>query len=474
MANEKELTILLKIKDEASKALKDFDSNFGSLTNTLKYVGAGLAIVGGAAATFGVLSVKAAAEAQAEMAKFNTLIKNSKNPTDELKNKILEVANATVKLGFDDEETALSIARFYQRTSDLTQAMNLNNIAMDLSRDKNMSLTQAQTLVGLVLSGNGRALKQYGIDLKESATPMEAIIELQGKLKGSSEAYAKTYKGQMEILNMEFTNFKEIIGEKLLPLLTTFIQNYILPLTEKLMTLANKAGDLNKIVTDLHNVFSNFMNYLDSKLGVITILKTSWDNVVMVFKMELMPQLQKLYEALQPLMPFIQVFAQVIGVILYGAIIAVVKAIEFLVIGLTAGLTNAITVANNFIDTFKGYWDGLTSTISTVINYIDTLIEKIQKLNFIKSASNAISNLLGFGGGRAVGGSVSGGISYLVGERGPELFVPSSGGSIIPNNKLGGGITINITGNTLLDNRAAEKIGDIIVNKLGMTTKYAY
>jgi hypothetical protein len=34
----------------------------------------------------------------------------------------------------------------------------------------------------------------------------------------------------------------------------------------------------------------------------------------------------------------------------------------------------------------------------------------------------------------------------MVGERGPELFTPSSSGSIIPNNALGGGgvsITIN-------------------------------
>lgn len=44
-----------------------------------------------------------------------------------------------------------------------------------------------------------------------------------------------------------------------------------------------------------------------------------------------------------------------------------------------------------------------------------------------------------FGGFRANGGSVSSGKSYVVGERGPELFTPPSGGKIIPNNKLGGG-----------------------------------
>jgi TP901 family phage tail tape measure protein len=42
---------------------------------------------------------------------------------------------------------------------------------------------------------------------------------------------------------------------------------------------------------------------------------------------------------------------------------------------------------------------------------------------------------------RAQGGPVSAGTPYMVGERGPELFMPSRGGSIIPNNALGGGST---------------------------------
>jgi hypothetical protein len=38
---------------------------------------------------------------------------------------------------------------------------------------------------------------------------------------------------------------------------------------------------------------------------------------------------------------------------------------------------------------------------------------------------------------RALGGPVSGGTPYLVGERGPELFVPSVSGGIVPNNSVG-------------------------------------
>ena len=40
--------------------------------------------------------------------------------------------------------------------------------------------------------------------------------------------------------------------------------------------------------------------------------------------------------------------------------------------------------------------------------------------------------------GRQLGGSVSGGSPVIVGEAGPEIFVPSGSGQIIPNNKIGG------------------------------------
>jgi hypothetical protein len=57
--------------------------------------------------------------------------------------------------------------------------------------------------------------------------------------------------------------------------------------------------------------------------------------------------------------------------------------------------------------------------------------------------------LAGISGTRANGGLVMGGGTYLVGERGPELFTPLSSGSITPNNALGGGganITVNVNG----------------------------
>lgn len=46
--------------------------------------------------------------------------------------------------------------------------------------------------------------------------------------------------------------------------------------------------------------------------------------------------------------------------------------------------------------------------------------------------------------GRALGGPVMGGKSYIVGESGPELFTPSTTGSITRNSDLQGGGTVNV------------------------------
>jgi hypothetical protein len=48
-----------------------------------------------------------------------------------------------------------------------------------------------------------------------------------------------------------------------------------------------------------------------------------------------------------------------------------------------------------------------------------------------------------FGGFKAEGGPVESGVPYIVGERGPELFVPPGSGNIVPNHALGrGGDTV--------------------------------
>ncbi len=66
---------------------------------------------------------------------------------------------------------------------------------------------------------------------------------------------------------------------------------------------------------------------------------------------------------------------------------------------------------------------------------------------------------------RAAGGPVSAGQPYIVGERGPEMIVPSSNGYVVPNSQMGGGgVTINgdinVSSNSADPNAVAQAVPD--------------
>ena len=97
---------------------------------------------------------------------------------------------------------------------------------------------------------------------------------------------------------------------------------------------------------------------------------------------------------------------------------------------LTTGLAQAIVYGRSFGDVLKG---------------LAAQILSAGLLNIISGGAFGVafgSSLGGlgkvFGGARANGGPVSMGKSYLVGERGPELFVPQASGYINPNASGGG------------------------------------
>ena len=87
--------------------------------------------------------------------------------------------------------------------------------------------------------------------------------------------------------------------------------------------------------------------------------------------------------------------------------------------------------------------------------------QDIIRLTFRKAITDPLAETLGgaiktgigsiIGGvtAKAGGGSVSGGKPFLVGEKGTELFVPGRSGTIVPNNALGGSVTVNQTLNIM-------------------------
>ena len=86
--------------------------------------------------------------------------------------------------------------------------------------------------------------------------------------------------------------------------------------------------------------------------------------------------------------------------------------------------------------------------------------------SILGDSQSARGNSSDLRGRRAGGGPVAGGGSYLVGEMGPELFIPASGGgTIIPSDRMGGGAKISITVNAGMGANGAQ-IGEQIVTAI--------
>ena len=102
------------------------------------------------------------------------------------------------------------------------------------------------------------------------------------------------------------------------------------------------------------------------------------------------------------------------------------------------GLADAIMMTRSWGDVFKN----ITKQIIG-----DLLRIQIQRgvAALIGMISPGAGKPLAYGGGKAIGGPVVPGKYYTVGERGPELFAPSSRGRIIPNNDNARGIIVNQT-----------------------------
>ena len=71
-----------------------------------------------------------------------------------------------------------------------------------------------------------------------------------------------------------------------------------------------------------------------------------------------------------------------------------------------------------------------------------------------------------FGGGRASGGPIYPGRAYLVGEQGPELIMPGTASTVVPNHQLAGSSSIHntfvipSTGNRLSESQLAKELND--------------
>lgn len=105
-------------------------------------------------------------------------------------------------------------------------------------------------------------------------------------------------------------------------------------------------------------------------------------------------------------------------------------------------MAKAFNIANAIMNTYLGATKALAQGgIFGILSAVGIVASGLAQVAQIRAQTYS---------GRALGGPMVGGQSYLVGERGPEIFTPGTAGSMTPNNQIAGGatnVTFNIVAN---------------------------
>lgn len=147
---------------------------------------------------------------------------------------------------------------------------------------------------------------------------------------------------------------------------------------------------------------------------------------------------------------------------------------------LADGMFDAITGAESLTDAVRNFFDEVANML------LRATLEKLSKqiTDAFSATANtqsgggwgaAIGNFFStaFGGARANGGPVMAGVPYLVGERGPELFVAPKSGGIIPNSGIGSYGGIRQENNFIIQGRIDRRTQDQIVSDVGRKSSTA-
>lgn len=109
------------------------------------------------------------------------------------------------------------------------------------------------------------------------------------------------------------------------------------------------------------------------------------------------------------------------------------------------------TIEDRLADTFvemAADMENAREILASFIADIGKLIAKMLILKAIEAGVNAVFGGGGTVGGKALGGLANAGNPYIVGEQGPELFIPNVDGNIVPKGRIGGApVVINSTVN---------------------------
>ena len=400
------------------KGAKETQTFGDKITKFGKIAGAAFAAAGIAAVAYagkllkdGVESAIADEKANAQLA---ATLRNVAGATDETIAKTLEYTRATeLATGVTEDELRPSLNRLSIATGDVSKAMELQKLALDVSAGSGKSLETVTNALAKAQEGNTASLVRLGIGLSAAQLKTMSMDDVTNSLAetfaGAADTAANTFEGKMNRLGLAFEDVRDTVGGFILDAITPMVENIV-----------------NKVMPAL----SSFAESLGGTDG----LKGTFDVFVEGAKKIFIP--------------------------IFNGIRSAFNSIKASVMDNKEEFTALFNFLKNYVAPFLGgalriAIIGIGTVISTVVDLVASLVRGFQNVvkfgQAVGGAIGAVGGFLGFGGNRAMGGPVAANTAYVVGERGPELFVPQGSGTIIPNGGGGRGTTINLTVNGAID-----------------------
>jgi hypothetical protein len=360
-----------------------------------------------------------------------------------------QITKTSLLTGLTDDELRPSFERLVRSTKDSEEALKLQQLAIDIAAGSGKSLESVTNALGKGIDGSTASLGKLGIGLTAAQLKTMSMDEITAQLAatfgGQASEKADTFQGKMQRLQVAFSEGKETVGAFVLDAITPMVSGFVNTVIPAIQKLSEELGP------KLTPIFQTLTGYIRDY--VIPTFKAIWqfitEFVIPAIGSVLTPIINGLRSAfekvagkiaeneekLKPLFALFKVIATFVRDV-YAPVIGKILGDAFDVLGSAIGFV--IDLFSNLVDVVNKAFNA----IKAIVNFI--------KNNPVTQAIGGVFDTV-FGGGRANGGPVSSGTSYVVGERGPELFVPNTAGTIIPNGGSGGGSTINVTVNGAID-----------------------
>ena len=301
-----------------NKAEKSTQTFSGKVAKYGKMAALGLATAGAAAGAMaikiGIDSVKAAIEdekSQAQLAnQLHVTTKATKAQIGAVEDWITKMQFA---YGVSDSQLRPALASLVRVTKDVAKAQELTSLAMDISAGTGKDLETVSLALSKAYGGNLGSLKKLGIPLSDAIVKSKdfnkAQVVLSETFRGAAATSAKTYSGQLKILNEKISEFKEGIGAKLLPILGNVLTaiNQISDGFGGKTGLAKRVGQASDALESARNA-----KYEDSWYNVGDSLKTAATSLQNMFTAVAGPDGQKSVSSIERIADGIQSIAHAI------------------------------------------------------------------------------------------------------------------------------------------------------------------